>query len=137
MVILNDTKILIGKIADNRKGETLVETLAAVLISAIAIAGFVAVLSTSTRIITKSDGMLQDYYTKKNAALTAVNDLSEADGEMSITLLSGTDSNPVTVKLLKDDNDLLGVKYYIIGKNSKSIYKYSGIADEPESGEDD
>ena len=91
----------------SKAGETLTETLVALLIGTIALAMLASMIGSTTRILKQTDGVLKEYYS--DASSLAVHDESVKYG-------SGTVSCSGTIPLCKGDgltdDGLVNITYY-------------------------
>lgn len=76
----------------DRSGETISETLVALLVSALALVMLAGAIATASRIITTSRTKLKSYYDKNNAMV----EMNDSTKTLDITFSSGSDT--VTVK---------------------------------------
>ena len=83
----------IRKKLHSRSGETIAETLIALLISALALVMLAGAISAGTRIILQSENTIQAYYQENNKLATPAG--STANIEISIKLADETDVIPV------------------------------------------
>lgn len=90
---------------NSRTGETIAETLVALLISALALIMLAGAISTTSRIVTESENKMQEYYTANNGlAEPSGNDgsLTIADNEGKGVILFGKTSD-IDIAYSKND----------------------------------
>lgn len=85
---------------NSRTGETIAETLVALLISALALIMLAGAISTTSRIVTESENKMQEYYTANNG-------LAEPSGkDGSLTILTIADNEGKGVILFGTTSDI-------------------------------
>ena len=106
MKVLKVTLLAARKKISRRAGETLTETLVALLISAVAITMLASMIMTSRSLIDSSKKMFDAYYEENNALSeysgTATSGTATlSDGTNAVRLVNGSDS--VSVKVYTND----------------------------------
>lgn len=99
---------LIAKKLRGRAGESIGETLAALLISALALLMLAGAVSAATRVITQSTAKLDAYYQANNAVAAQSQD---ADGVLTLALTDAQAKRPV--RLMTEDAVQVQADYYI------------------------
>ena len=91
----------------DRRGETIVETLIAIMIASLSMALLVSMISTATKITGQSSASLQEYYTQD-------------------TLVSGRDSSckAGTGNISMKDDSAVGSTYVTIGGGNRQVTYY-------------
>ena len=101
----------------SRAGETLAETLAALLIATIGLTMLASMITSSARLITKSRSVLSDYYAENNK-------LEERSGDVTVTFeivvaYPGTDIAQETARVSYYENQTVGASPVIAYKYQK------------------
>lgn len=100
----------------SRAGETLAETLAALLIATIGLTMLASMITSSARLITKSRSVLSDYYTQNN-------ELEKREGTADrfeiVVQYPETDISPETVEVSYYENNKVGASPVIAYKYQK------------------
>ena len=81
-------------------GETIGETLVALLIAALALVMLAAAITATTRIITNSSAKVDDYFVKSNTKLVKMSDTNS--GTISITEKAGAGSGHASISIPVD-----------------------------------
>jgi len=111
-----------GKKLRQSRGESIAETLVALLIAAVALVMLASMITSSTRLIERSENDLNAYYTANNA-------LSAQSGTGTAGTVSITDSADNAVKLSDSDDGTVDVYYYIndkVGSGDVVSYRLTG-----------
>ena len=90
---------------NSRTGETIAETLVALLISALALIMLAGAISTTSRVVTESENKMQEYYTANNSLAEPSGNngtLTIADSEGKNVILFGTTSS-IDIAYSKND----------------------------------
>lgn len=108
-------KGLINSILADQRGDTLVETLVAILVSSLAMLMLAAALSSSMNIVTSSNAAMKEYYSDETALVTHT--ATPQNGyTVSITIGSTDSGNIIPIN---------GIKVYKADAGSKSVIAYS------------
>lgn len=98
-------ELALNKLKSN-SGESIAETLVAVLIAAFALLMLAGTINTSSNLITRSQETMNDYYAKNNAVEERAASASGADKTASFAIIEGDESlklDSCTVKTYKND----------------------------------
>ena len=99
----------------NSRGESLVETLVAILVGALAMTLLASMIVTSTRLTQESSKTIDEYYASNNL-VAAKSDDGKVTGEGTI-VLNDKDGFP---KYLRSDGSDVKVEYYVNNADSKN-----------------
>lgn len=78
----------------SKKGETITETLVSVLIAAAAMILFASMITSSQRILQKSENIMKDYYTGEAKMEEAMVGSGTSDGTGTVTIKQANDTLP-------------------------------------------
>ena len=99
----------------SRAGETLAETLVALLVASIGLTMLASMINSSARLITKSRSVLRDYYAENNK----LEERAEAGNFEIVVDYPGTDIKPETVTVSYYENNTAGASPVIAYKYRK------------------
>lgn len=109
----------------NHSGETIAETLVALLISSIALMMLASMINSTVNLVTKSEAKMRDYYTL-NAELE---NSAESEDTFTITIIPQNESDS------KLNMSVDGVHYQTNNLFSKTVVAYSYVSEEGSSTE--
>ena len=110
----------------SRKGESLTETLAALVISAVSISMLVTMISASTKMISGSIKKMDEYYDAENQIVQQQVSGADSGGEVTVTLHNAASANPEALKLDASDEDAaVSIGIYRNGALKNTVYSYN------------